>query len=316
MRRLLLMYGLFEPSERHLGALRPWVDEVVVARDEPSAIEAARTAEVIFGHRYLRQSLPSAERLRWVQTTAGGVDHLPCGALAARGVTLTRVTFTAPVIARHALSLAWALTRELPLAVQCQARGAWEPARRWLPLPRVAAVFGFGVIGQEIARLLLRDGIAVHGFTRSGVRSEAALELTALHPLSEAEALLPQFDWCFVAMPANPESRGWFNAARLSRLSRHAVLVNVGRGSSVVTADLCAALHAGRLGGAGLDVIEPLPAGPDDPVWGTPRLLLTPHVAAHYAERAEQMERFAEAQLARYVRGQPLENVVENALRT
>jgi phosphoglycerate dehydrogenase-like enzyme len=308
MRRVLLMYGLFEPSPRHLDWLAGQVDEVVVAQDEAHAIEAARSAEVIFGHRYLRQCLPGATRLRWVQSTAGGLDRLPCRELAAQGVILTRVTFTAPAIARHALTLAWSFNRALPAAWKLQSQGNWQNELPWLPHPRAAAVFGYGSIGQQLARLLQNDGIDTHVVTRSGRLPEGAPVPSSIRTLTGAAALLPQVDWCFLALPDNAEADGLFDTALLRKLPAHAVLVNVGRGRSVVTPDLCAVLASGHLGGAGLDVVHPLPAGPNDPLWKTPRLVLTPHVAAHYAERPAQMEAFAESQLVRYLAGQPLEN--------
>ncbi|PTY06192.1 hypothetical protein DB347_12130 [Opitutaceae bacterium EW11] len=313
MRRVLLMYGLFEPSERHLAALRALGADPVTALDEDHAIEAGRTAEMFLGHRYLRQCLPGASRLRWVQTTAGGVDRLPCRELARRGILLTRVTFTAPMIARHAHSLAWALTRAVPQAIENQKLGRWITALPWLPRPKTAAVFGFGAIGQEIAHLLRRDGIAVHAVNRFGCLPPGAFPPASLRPVAESAVLLPEIDWCFLAMPANAESVGLVNAAFLARLKPTALLVNVGRGSSVVTADLCAALREGRLGGAALDVVEPLPESAADPLWATPRLLLTPHVAAHYSERPADMERFAEEQVARYLHGDPLKNPVDCA---
>lgn len=311
MRRLLLMYGLFEPSQRHLDWLAGQVDDVVVAQDEAHAIEAARTAEVIFGHRFLRQCLPSAGQLRWVQTTAGGLDRLPCRELAAQEVILTRVTFTAPAIARHALTLAWSFNRALPAAWKQQSEGSWQNDLPWLPHPQAAAVFGYGSIGQQLARLLQNEGIEAHVVTRSGRLPEGAQPPTSLQSLSQAATLLPQVDWCFLALPDNVEADGLFDAALLRKLPAHAVLVNVGRGRSVVTADLREVLVSGHLGGAALDVVHPLPAGPDDPLWTTPRLVLTPHVAAHYAERPAHMEAFAESQLARYLSGKPLENRVD-----
>jgi phosphoglycerate dehydrogenase-like enzyme len=310
MRRVVLMYGLFEPSARHVDRLRQLFDEVTVAHDEPSAVEGAREAEVIFGHRYLRQSLVGARRLRWVQTTAGGVDRLPCREIHELGAILTRVTFTAEIIGRHAVVLAWSLNRRIPEAVARQKAGTWIPEFNWLPLPKNAAVFGVGPIGQEIARLLHQDGIAVHGVRRSQTAKKVGEPFATIRSITDAPDLLSQIDWCFFALPENAESHGWLNATQIARLPRHAIVVNVGRGGAIVTHDLCAALRGGRLGGAALDVLEPKPLDSADPLWQTPGLLITPHVAAHYAERQADMEAFAEAQAERYLRGELLKNIV------
>lgn len=310
MRKVVLMYGMFEPSARHVD----WLDErgleVAIATDEPSAIAASADAEIIFGHRYLRQSLPRASHLRWVQTTAGGVDRLPCAELRQKSVTLTRVTFTAPAIARHAVALAWAVNRRIDFAANRQAAGEWTPAEDWPPYPKTGVIFGTGPIGCEIARRLKLEGLTVRGVKRS-VSGAQLPNFDSLHPLSAATDVVREADWCFLALPEVPETRGLFDVPLIAALPRRAVLVNVGRGSAIVTSALCSALTAGHLGGAALDVIDPIPHGAEDPLWRVPRLLITPHVAAHYAERAEDMERFAEQQLDRYLAGLPLENVVD-----
>jgi phosphoglycerate dehydrogenase-like enzyme len=307
--RVLVTYGLFEPTDRHVQNLRALAGDVVVAPTEPEALAAAPQAEVMLGHRFLRQCLPSAARLRWVQSTAGGVDRLPLAELRARGIQLTRITHAAPTIARHALTLAWAIQRRIPVAVQQQAAKTWKQDFSWLPEPRTAIVFGTGSIGRAIARFLKREGLQVIGVKRT-ITDEVFPEFDRLLPLSSAPAALSQADWCFIALPRNRESEGWFNAKTLQLLPSHAIIVNVGRGETIVTADLCAALRAGRLGGAALDVVDPKP-GPDDPTWQTPHLLLTPHVAAHSFERQAQVERFAEEQVARYTRGEALLDTVE-----
>ena len=96
------------------------------------------------------------------------------------------------------------------------------------------------------------------------------------------------------------------DAAALAALPRHGVLVNVGRGGTVDTAALVRALEAREIGGAALDVIEPGPDGREDPLWQTPHLLLTPHMASFTPGRQERTERFVEEQVARFVRGEPL----------
>ena len=307
--RVLAMYGLFEPSTGHLERIRAMGGDVTVAHEEATAISAAATAEVVFGHRFLRQTLPHAPRLRWVQSTAGGVDRLPCASLHARGIALTRTTYTAATIARHAHTLAWTLQRRLPEAWERQRSACWDNAFAWLPAPRRAGIFGTGNIGRAIAALLQRDGIATIGIKRT-IDGALLPEFSELHPFSEARELLPSLDWCFLALPRTPETAGWFNEDTLRRLPRHALFINVGRGPTVDSAALARVLASGHLGGAALDVVdtepEPLPA-----VWHAPRLLLTPHIAAHYAERPEDAERFSEEQFARYRAGTPLLNTVD-----
>lgn len=308
---LLLMYSTHVPSCEHVERLRA-LDarlRVTVAKDEAHAIRAAVDANVVFGHRYLRQCLPRARRLRWVQSTAGGTDRLPCVQLADRGVLLTRMsTISAPIIARHAVTLAWSLARCLPEAIGRQVRGEWRNDFRWLPLPRRAIVFGLGNIGRSIAACLHADGMEV-----VGVRQRAIAEnIPGCDRVVWGDAWqheLQHADWCFLALPITPQTRGMFSRDALYSLPRHALLINVGRGSTVDTQALRHMLLSGHLGGAALDVVEPRPPA-DNPLWNTPRLLLTPHVAAHCHERPEGIERFCEEQLRRFISGRPLQDVV------
>ncbi|MFO8099843.1 MAG: D-2-hydroxyacid dehydrogenase [Salinibacter sp.] len=314
---VLLMYSTHAPSAEHITRLesRHGGVRVSVADSEADARAQAQTADVIFGHRYLRQCLPQARRLRWVQSTAGGVDRLPLDALAKQGVMLTRMTVSAPVIARHAVTLAWAVTRRLPEAVARQREGQWDASFDWPPQPQRAAVFGMGAVGKAVAQCLHADGITVYGVRRRSQETMPA-PFARVYDRTSWRDVLPHVDWCILALPHTAGTRGQFDREALSRLPAHAVLVNVGRGETVITSDLVQVLEQGHLSGAALDVISPSPTGPDDPVWHTPRLLLTPYVAAHSRERPAALERFCEAQLARYRAGTPLQNQVLLPSRT
>ncbi len=284
--KVLLMYSTHVPSPEHVEHLRALGCEVRVAGSEEEALCEATTAEVIFGHRYLRQCLPTAARLRWVQSTAGGVDHLPVRELAGRGILLSRSVCLAGVVARHAHTMAWSLTRGLPHFADAQRERRWDPAHDWLPLPRKAMVIGLGPIGREIVRLTERDDIAVTGVDQS---------------VKNWRDLLPEMDWIFIAIPGRPDTEKFVDSPFLSALKTSAVFVLVGRAETVDLAALCAALQAGNLGAAALDVLPEDGKASGHRVWRTPRLILTPHVAAHAVERPGWIEREAEEQLRRYL---------------
>ena len=311
--RLLLMYSLAPPGADHLQRLRALSPdlEVVVADGEQQAMELAEEAEVIFGHRFLRQCLPRTKRLRWVQTSAQGVDRLPLDDLFRRGILLTRNTQDAVVVAAHALALAWALTRALPQAIRCQDAGCWDPHLPFAPLPRRALVMGVGPIGRAIAQRLRSDGIDVICAGRTKDRERTAVPCSELVVGDSWRDCLPHCDWCFLALPHTLATVGLFDGAAMRALPRGAVVVNVGRGSSLDTAALTRLLESGHLGGAGLDVVgqEPLPA--DDPLWRVPRLLITPHVASHHPGRIDRLERFFERQMRAYLAGEPLADRVD-----
>ena len=114
-------------------------------------------------------------------------------------------------------------------------------------------------------------------------------------------------------LPLTPETRGLMNKAFFDAVKRGALFINVGRGGTVVTDDLVAALEDGRLGGAGLDVTdpEPLPAG--HPLWRAPNVIITPHVAAGLAGDDEARWLVARENLRRYARGGRLLSEVDLA---
>lgn len=295
MTSLLLMYSTHVPSEAHLARLRAMDCHVRVASSEEEAIQGAATAEVIFGHRYLRQCLPHAPHLRWVQSTAGGMDRMPLRELAEKKVVLARSVCMAGTIARHAHSMAWALTRGLTKFFSLQQIGQWEPEQTWLPSPRKAVVLGAGAIGQEIARLLSQDGIDVILVNRS---------------VRDWKERLPETDWLFVALPATPETKNIVDHAVLDTLKPTALVILPGRSETIDLTSLCEKLHAGTLGGAAIDLLPADWQITNHPVWHTPRLLITPHVAAHCAERPHLLEREAEEQMLRYKAGRPLAHTV------
>ena len=125
------------------------------------------------------------------------------------------------------------------------------------------------------------------------------------------DSLLPDADVVAICLPLTPQTRGLFDAARLGRMRRGSILINVARGAIVHTDALVAALKAGALGGAALDVVDPEPLPTEHPLWSLPRVLLTPHVAGRSPlSETRRFELFAE-NMRRFARGLPLLNVVD-----
>lgn len=294
---LLLMYSTHAPSAGHCARLEKLGCTVTVARHESEAIRLAADAEVVCGHRYLRQSLPAARRLRWVHSTAGGVERLPLRELSARGVLLSRSVCMTDTIARHAIVSAWAVTRGLPHFVRRQAERRWDPGfAGWLPRPARAVVIGTGAIGGKILHLLRGEGVHAEGVNRSR---------------TDWRALVAESDWVFLALPLTPATRMFLDEDAIRSMKSTAVFVLAGRAGTVDFDALCAALRAGRLGGAAVDLLPDDWQTPEHPVWETPRLLITPHVAAHAAERPALLEREAEHQVARFLAGKSPEHLVD-----
>jgi len=308
---ITVMYSNFAPSAAHVERLAALAGgaPVFVAADEAGAIAHAAQTKIVLGHRYLRQLLAQAPALRWVQSTAAGYDQLPWRELAERGIALTRNTMNSPAIAQHAIALAWALLRRLPDAVRAQLHGRWAAPFAVLPLPRTALVLGLGAIGRETARLLRGLGLHVRGSANSG-SSEQRLACDEFVAADRWRDALGNTDILVLALPIDAATRGCIGVNELAALPEHAIVVNVARDGLIDRGALIDALRSQRLGGAGLDVLDPVPA-PDDPLWSTPNLLITPKMSAYHPGMQEKFEAFAEAQVRRFLAGEPLEAAVD-----
>lgn len=252
--------------------------------------------------------------LRWVQTLAAGPDAVLQAGFDARVViTSGRGLHDGPV-REHALALVLALVRRLPDAGEAQRAHRWSTALGGIqslhPAGRVTTlmgarvlIWGFGSIAQTLAPVLRALGATVTGVARSA-GDRAGFPVVAEEAVARA---LGATDLLIVILPSSPATDRAVDAARLARLPPHALVVNVGRGSTVDEAALVAALRSGRLAAAALDVTrtEPLPA--DSPLWDAPNLLITPHAAGGRPVGAEAL---IGHNLAALRAGEPLRNVV------
>ena len=116
-----------------------------------------------------------------------------------------------------------------------------------------------------------------------------------------------------VELADTPETRGMFDARFFAAMKDGAFFINIGRGESVVTADLTAALQAGRIGGAGLDVTDPEPLPPAHPLWSMSNVIITPHIATSSDFRSERTFTLVVENVRRYVRGDAVLSVVDLA---
>jgi phosphoglycerate dehydrogenase-like enzyme len=146
------------------------------------------------------------------------------------------------------------------------------------------------------------------------LQSEAPPGVAALWKPDRLPDLLRESDFVVIAAPHTPETAKLFRRPQFQQMKRTAYLINIGRGAIVDLADLVAALRAGEIAGAALDVfeVEPLPA--DHPLWAMPNVILTPHVAGYSPRIAERHLGVLLDNLRRFVAGEPLRNVVNKAM--
>jgi phosphoglycerate dehydrogenase-like enzyme len=302
---------------------------VVQARDEAEAVREVADADAVFG--YLTPAmLAAARKLRWAQAPTASMEKYLYPELVAAPVVVTNMRgIFSDVIADHVFGFILCFAKNLHLYVRQQLRAEWhmlgrEPGElpgyagpgEVHPSDRAAltladctlGVIGLGGIGRETARRGLAFGMQVLAVDPVAAAAPDGVTVWGTDRLDE---LLGQSDFVVIAAPHTPETFKLFNRGRLRRMKRSAYLINVGRGAIVDLADLTAALQAGELAGAGLDVFEVEPLPPAHPLWRMENVILTPHSAAASPRIAERHLATLLDNLRRFVAGQPLQNVVD-----
>jgi phosphoglycerate dehydrogenase-like enzyme len=172
---------------------------------------------------------------------------------------------------------------------------------------KTVVLVGYGEIGKEIERMLEPFRVEMIRVARTA-RTEPEV-----HAVSELHSLLPRAEILVLILPSTADNRWLIDRAQLALLPQGALLVNAARGPIVNTDALVEALQAGRIRAA-LDVTDPEPLPEVHPLWSCPNLLLTPHVAASSPQFAPNALRTAAEELLRYMRGEPMRNVVQAAV--
>ena len=283
--------------------------DMVWSANVPEDLRAEATA--VIGNFPVADAAQS-QRLEWLQTFSAGVDaYVRPGALP-RGVMVTNATGAyGRSVAEHMFALMWSLMKNLGMYRANQYRHLWQDEGSVLsPEGGIALIIGTGDIGSHFGKLAQAVGMHTFGVRRHPeVRAEG---IEKMYGFERLDALLPLADAVIMAVPRSPQTHHLLDADRLTRLKSTAVIVNAGRGDAIDPDALAAALHEGRVHGAGLDVTEPEPLPSASPLWDEPRCLITPHVAGgnHLEETSEQIIRIALNNVARYAKHQELFNLV------
>jgi len=256
--------------------------------------------------------LQAARQLRWVQAHLAGLEHYMFPELIDHPAVLTNMRGVySDMVPEHAFGLMLGLARGLHRYAWLQKERRWEPREVQLLAGQTLGIIGLGGIGRGVAKrgaAFEMRVIAVDPKAEKPPEVEVLLRPEGLHHLLE------QSDFVVICAPHTPETERMIRREQLRRMKRTAYLINVGRGIIVDLHDLTEALRAGEIAGAGLDVfeVEPLPA--DHPLWGMENVIITPHVAANTPEVSERWLGVLLENLHRFVRGEPLVNVVDKRL--
>lgn len=275
------------------------------------AAKVLREADIAFGAPNVQTAM-NAENLKWIQLSSAGYAPFDradfkeklkqCGGI----LTNSSAVYSEPC-AQHILAMMLGLARFLPVALDDQ-RGAklWKQheirSESYLLNGQAAMIFGFGNIGKRLAELLAPFNMNVIGVKRTAQADKAIRIVSA----TESDALLPEADHVINVLPANDSTNNFFDAERLSKTKRSAKFYNIGRGTTVDQNALIEKLENGEIAAAYLDVTNPEPLLPDNPLWATKNCYITPHTAGgHTTEKIRQVKHFLD-NFRRFAKGENL----------
>ncbi len=312
-------FGLWQAPEWFTARLRhdfPQL-EVVHLPNYDRVTEEIADADSAIAWSLRGEQINAAKKLQWIHSTATAVHALMSPELRTSDIVVTNARDVhGPVVAEHAMALAFALAKRLPQAVRYQQQKHWAQHDLWEASPRprelngaTMTIVGLGGIGRPLATLASSLGMRVVGVREHPERECAGVDVTyGLDALDEA---LSEADFAVLALPVTPKTHHLMNAERLARLRPEAYLINVGRGVLIDEEALVSGLRAKTFAGAALDVTSEEPLPPESPLWEMDNVLITPHIAGltefmwerHYGHYTENLRRF--------LMGEPLAWVVD-----
>ena len=286
MRAVFLDFGTVSNGDLDTGPLERVLPGLVIHQQTSTEQVAARITgfEVVFANKAVidRAAIAANPQLRLIALTATGVDNVDIAAARESGIAVCNLRdYCTQSVVQHVFAMLLALTHRLRDYDALVRAGGWEQAGQFSTFPypirelrgRVFGIVGHGTLGRAVGRAAASLGMRVEIANRpGGPRLEGRADL---------DELLPRADVLSLHCPLTDATRGLIGSARLARMKPDAVLINTARGALVDAAALAGALKSGRLGGAGIDVLEREPPPPGHPLLdpSVPNLILTPHVA-------------------------------------
>ncbi len=286
LRGVFLDFGTVSNGDLDPAPLERALPGLVIHARTPQAEVASRLAgfEAVLANKSVidRAAIAANPQLKLVALTATGVDNVDLAAAREAGVAVCNLRdYCTESVAQHAFAMLLALTRRLVDYDALVRSGGWQESGQFpvFPYPirelcgRALGIVGYGTLGRAVGTLARAFGMRVEIANRPGGGPAAGRR--------DLDELLPELDVLSLHCPLNDATRGLVSRGRLARMKPDAVLINTARGALVDAAALADALKAGRLGGAGIDVLEREPPPPGHPLLdpAIPNLILTPHVA-------------------------------------
>ncbi|MFQ5789073.1 MAG: D-2-hydroxyacid dehydrogenase [Acidobacteriota bacterium] len=302
--------------ERYEAAARRHRDlaghvQASIGCDLDSFYEAMKSADVLVGWNFPRGDLATrAPRLKWIHVWGAGVEHLLPLDWLPPGVSLVNNRGVhAQKAGEYMVMAILMLNNAVPALVTSQRRAQWKEIFSTSVAGKTLAVIGVGHMGGTGARRAKQLDMSVLGVRRTPRPHRYVDEM---YGPDELHRVLPRADFVLVTTPLTTQTRNLIGRRELDLMKPHAGLINMARAQVVDYDALREKLTRGELSGAILDVFDPEPLPSDSPLWATPNLIMTPHVASDDAEQYMPLTLdLVFDNLRRHLAGRPLRNRVQ-----
>ncbi|MBR5928008.1 MAG: D-2-hydroxyacid dehydrogenase [Spirochaetia bacterium] len=299
-------------EERHKKLLESSYPEGKFIYCQKDYQEYLKDAQILIGN-IPPEEIKLGKKLEFIQTNNAGVEQYTVP-----GVIPSNIKFCCAsgcyglAISEYMLACVLSLIKHLNMYRIYQQDHDWKDAGHVTSIyGSKTLVIGLGDIGSEFGQRMHLLGSSVTGIRRHTDSKPEWLE--AIYPLEKLDDIIGDFDFVALSIPNTKATAHLMDLNRLKKMKKSAILINVGRGNAVVTADLCKALNEGIIAGAAVDVTDPEPLPADNPLWDARNIIITPHTSGQYhlPETFERIVRLAAENLKAYTTGQPLKSLVD-----
>ena len=300
------VFPSLDPAKAALARLNPTFRMSKSANaDDILAVAKDADAILVTYAKLTREILTQLTRCKAIGRFGLGVDNIDLPTAKEKGIAVNYVPdYCIREVSDHAMALLLALIRKIPLSNKLVQSGRWEmPAV--VPIRRiegtVLGLVGFGNIPRLVAPKAKAFGMKVIAF--DPYAKAELFKAAGVEPV-DFDTLLANADYISVHAPLMPATRGMMNAAAFAKMKKGAYLVNTARGPLVDEQGLVAALDAGQVGGAGLDVVAVEPLAKDSPLLGRDNVIISPHTGFYSIEALNELQTKCASDVARVLSGE------------
>ena len=317
---IVTCFPLSESDANSIRTAAPDNFDVIVANQENISEEIFK-ASIFCGHAKVPvdwERVVANGKLKWIQSSAAGLDHCLVPPVIESKILVSGCSgLFAPQVGEQMMSLLTGLIRRSPVFFKAQ------QAKQFIRRPtdnlfgKTVGIAGLGGNGQRIAQILrpmVSRILATDCFVESVKDLVDQGVVDKVLPAESLEEMLPEIDILIITLPLSATNEKRIGKKQFDLLRPGAYVVNVGRGSVIETKSMVDSLSSGRLGGAGIDVVEPEPLPESSPLWGMDNVIISPHVGAQSPLRIPVTIDLFCQNINRFLEGKPLLNQVDKTL--